>query len=158
MYCSTGSYIRGRYGGVGTGQYKNEIIMIQETNISTYQYPSTFDELIYDSNIHPEMYKHLQIIFSSKKEDESWGIGQRYLVVNYNGYGVYILDNLDYRDGKIYMTLTNQYTMETEKMSLDINDKHPKHYFIKWEDIKGLAYDEQTKDKSDNELLELDED
>jgi len=129
--------------------------MEKETNISTYQYPSTFDELIIDSQNHPEMYQHIQIIFSRKK-DESWDIGQRYLVVNSNGYGVYILNNLDYRDGKIYMTFTNQYTMETEKMSLDINDKHPKHYFITWEDIKEMAYDEQTQDISDDELLELD--
>ncbi|MCJ7449492.1 MAG: hypothetical protein MUO72_17590 [Bacteroidales bacterium] len=127
--------------------------MEKETNNSTYQYPSTFDELIDDMQNHADRYKHLQIILNRKIE-HSLGLGQKYFVVNNIGFGVYQLNDVDYSNGKIYMTLTNTSTGNTAEISLDVNNEHPEHFLICWNDIKQMAYAESTIDYTNDELLE----
>jgi hypothetical protein len=91
------------------GQYKNDITMEKETNIGICQYPSTLDELIYDGQNHPDRYKHLQIILNREKH-HNMGLGQRYLVVNRVGFGLYELNSVDYSNGIIQMIFTNPAT------------------------------------------------
>jgi hypothetical protein len=141
----------------GTGQYKYDIIMDIEINNSTYQYPSTLDELIDDRQNHPEMYKHLQIILN-RKIDPHPHLGEKYLVVNHNGFNVYQLNDLDYSNGKIFLTLTNPNTGNNAKISLDVNDKHPEYFLLCWDDIKQMVYAESTCYDTNDELLELEND
>ncbi len=96
--------IRGRYPAGGAGQYKNEIIMDKEINNSTFQYPLTIEELIDDMEKHPDRYKHLQFILNRKK-NHNLGLGQKYLVVNSIGFGLYELNGVDYSNGIITMIL-----------------------------------------------------
>ena len=131
--------------------------MEKETKNSTYQYPSTLDELIDDRQNHPEKYKHLQIIFGSKI-DHYWGLGQKYLVVNQIGFGLYQLNSVDYSNGILQMVFTNPATGNPVKINLNVCNEHPELYLIKWKDVEDMVNAERTFDYTDDELLELEND
>jgi hypothetical protein len=131
--------------------------MEKETNNNTYQYPSTIEELLDDGQNHPEMYKHLQIILS-RKIDPDWHHGKKYLVVSHNGFSVCQLKDLEYSDGKIFLTLINTNTGNMEKISVNVNDKYPKLFLINFEDVKNLVQVESICYDTNDELLELEND
>jgi hypothetical protein len=129
--------------------------MAKESNNSTCDYSATLDELIDDMQNHSDRYKHLKIILNRNHNNRSLGLGQRYLVVNNEGIGVYQLNDVDYSNGKIHMIFTNTSTGNMAKISLDVNDEHPEHFLICWNDIKQMAYAESTCYDTNDELLEL---
>ena len=47
-----------------------------------------------------------------------------YMVVNHIGFGLYRLDNVDYK-GVILLSFTNPATGEKAEFRVDINNKHP---------------------------------
>jgi hypothetical protein len=130
--------------------------MVQESNINTCQYPSTLDELLDDMQLHPSKYKHLQFILNRAKHHRL-GLGQRYLVVNRFGFGLYELNSVDYKHGIIKMILTNPDTGNTSEINLDVNNEHPETYLINWTDIEDMVYAERNFDCADDELLELED-
>jgi hypothetical protein len=127
--------------------------MKKETNNNTCQYPSTFDELVDDMEDHPDRYKHLQIMLYHKI-DHHPHLGDKYLVVNENGFNVCQLKDLEYSDGKIFLTLINTNTCNMEKIAVNVNEKHPKLFLINWKDVEDMVYVESICYDTNDELLE----
>jgi len=103
-------------------------------------YPADIAALIDD--MQAGKYKNLQIMLYSNHPGLGLGLGQQYLVVNRDGFGVYRLINVDYRSGIIYMVLTNQLTGEPFEINLNVNDEHPEYMFVCWNDIKNMVLDD----------------
>jgi len=113
--------------------------------------PETFDDLIDYLESHD--HKHLQIFLFREKSSLGFVEDERYLVVNRNGFGLYKLHNLDYKDGKIQLEFTNPATGNPAKVSLDIHETHPDLFIVNWKDIQDMVYADQTN--TFYELLEL---
>jgi hypothetical protein len=69
---------------------------------------------------------------------------------------VYILNNVDYKNGIIQMSFTNTFTGDKAEINIDINDEHPEVFIICWDDIKEMVYNESANNVTDDELLEFD--
>lgn len=121
------------------------------------KYPETLSELVTDMESNPEKYKHLQFILNRKKQ-HNLGLGQMFLVVNNVGFGLYRLDDVDYKYGVLQLSFTNPATGNNAEIILDIINKHPQVFLINWKDIKDMVYSIILSNYSDNELLELDND
>lgn len=133
--------------------------MVKMTKKSIYDCPATLDDLLNVMQDPSGGYQHLQIILKrDNTTDSRLGLGQEYLVVNKNGFGVYQLNDVDYIDGKILMRLTNKSNGNRAEISLDINNKCPQVFLLNWNDIKRMVYDEKTNNYADDVLLELDTD
>lgn len=131
--------------------------MANKENNSTYQYPSTLDELIDYMEKHPDKYKHLQFILNREKH-HNLGLGQKYLVVDNFGFGLYELNSVDYRYGIIKMKLTNPDTGNSFKINLNVNNAHPNLYLINWQDVEEMVFAEGNFGNADNDvLLELED-
>ena len=126
-----------------------------EKTINT-DHPATIEELITAMEDPTGRYKHLQFILYRNESRLGLSFGQKYLVVNQIGFGVYELNSVDYNNGILQMLLTNPDTGNTAEINLDVNDDHPEYFFICWNDIKSMVYDEITNNYFDNELLEID--
>jgi hypothetical protein len=84
-------------------------------------------------------------------------LGQEYLVVSSDCFGVYRLNDVKYNDGVIQMVLTNKTNGNWAQICMDINDKHPKYFLVCWKDIKEMVYNDNNGIPSSfDELLELD--
>ncbi|MGD0583761.1 MAG: hypothetical protein ABR974_12560 [Bacteroidales bacterium] len=103
--------------------------MTTETHKNSYECKPTVQELLDDKS---GRYTNLQIILN-RKDNRSLGLGQEYLVVNNIGFGVYQLNDIDYSDGIILMTLTNISNGNIAEITMDINDEHPQYYLICWD-------------------------
>ncbi len=117
-------------------------------------FPATLDELIMDMELYPDEYKHLQFILNRPK-NHCIDFGQMYMVVNQDGFGLYRLDNIDYKEGCILLSLTNPVTGKTAEFSLRITNKHPNVFLVNWKDIEDIVYSEIASNYTDNELQEL---
>ena len=129
--------------------------MEKETNNNFYRRMPTVLELLDDNS---GRYDHLKVIMYRNKESTRLGLGQKYLVINTIGFGVYRLDDVDYSNGKIFLTLTNPDTGNSTEINLDINEGHPEHFLICWNDIKNMVYAESACNVIDDGLLELETD
>jgi len=118
-------------------------------------YPATIEELLDAMQDPSGRYKHLKIIFYRNKSSLKLGLGQQYLVVNQDGFGLYQLNDINYRNGILIMMFTNPRTGNMAEITLDVNNKHPEHFLICWKDIKQLMFEENLLDIIDDELLEL---
>jgi hypothetical protein len=120
----------------------------------------TFKKLLEDMHDPSGKYDNLQIIFYRNNTKLSLLFGQKYLVVNKDGFGIYQLNNIDYKKGVILMTFTNPTTGNIAEITIDIHDKHPKHFLLLWDDIKEMVHQENESSCGDNDdiLLELDND
>lgn len=134
--------------GVG-GQYiKTASTMENETKINQF----TPEEFL-DCWLTTGRYNHLKIILS---KNNNRTLGQHYLVVSAAGYGVYQLNDIDYNNGTIVMTLTNTDTVESTQIRLDINNEHPQYFLICWDDIVNMVKKEDAGKTPDNNLLDFD--
>ncbi|MBP7509067.1 MAG: hypothetical protein KA807_14740 [Prolixibacteraceae bacterium] len=131
--------------------------MIQEVNSSTNQFPATIDELVDDMERNPDKYKHLKFILHRKKH-RKLELGQKYLLVNQDQFGVFQLDMVDYNKGYIQMLLIDPDTGIPSEINFNINNKHPETFLINWTDIEDMVYAERNLNCADCELLELDTD
>ena len=129
--------------------------MAQEIDFSTCQHPSTIEELVDDMEKHPDKYRHLQFILNRKKH-HGLGLGQRYLLINQDGFGVYQLDMVDYNNGFIQMLLIDPDTGIPSEINFNINNTHPETFLINWTDIEDMVYADRNLNCADGELLELD--
>jgi hypothetical protein len=125
--------------------------------VTNNNYPSTLDELIDDMQLHPDKYKHLQFILNREKH-HNLGLGQKYLVVNNNGFGLYELNFVDYSNGILKMIFTTPTTGNPVKINLDVYNEHPDIYLINWTDIEDMVYTERNFDCANDELLEFEDD
>lgn len=121
---------------------------------STYTtYPADLPELI--EAMQAGMYKHLSILLYRDKSSLDLGFGQRYLLVNNSGFGLYELKSVDYNGRFLQMLFTNPDTGCFAEVNLDVNNEHPEHYAIRLHDLKDILYAEITSGIVDDELLEL---
>ncbi len=116
--------------------------------------PITLKELVADIQRKPEEYSHLQFILSRHELNEK-DLGKMYLVVNTCGFGLYRLDEVDYKNGEILLSFTNPVTGNMAELNVDIKNKHPQVFLVNWKDIEDMMYVGRVDDISDNELLEL---
>lgn len=114
----------------------------------------SLDELIDD--MQNGNYKHIQIFLYKDEPNHGFGMGEKYLVVNHNGFGLYRLKSVDYNDGTIQLVFINPATGNPATVNLDIKNVHPDLFVINWKDITDMVYADQTD--AIDELLELDED
>ena len=128
--------------------------MTTKQQISDNLFPATLDELIMDMELYPDEYKHLQFILNRPK-NHSKDFGQMYMVVNQDGFGLYRLDNIDYKEGVIKLSFTNPATGNTAEYSLLITNKHPNVFLVNWKDIEDMVYSELSSNYNDIELREL---
>ena len=121
---------------------------------TTYNlYPADLPELI--EAMQAGKYKHLSIFLYRDKSSLDLGFGQKYLVINHNGFGVYELKSVDYNGHFLQMLFANPDTGCFAEVNLDVNNEHPEHYAIRLHDLKDILYAEITSDIVDDELLEL---
>ena len=130
--------------------------MAKEPNNSNCECSPSLDELLDDMQNPSGKFKHLQIVLYRNKNSLKLGLGQKYLVVNNVGFGVYILNNVDYENSTIQMFFTNTFTGDKAEISLDINEKHPQVFIICWKDIKEMVFNEYVTVVAYDELLEFD--
>lgn len=116
-------------------------------------YPADIAALIND--MQAGRYKNLQIMLYRNHPGLGLGLGQQYLVVNPDGFGVFKLDSLDYNNGIINLLLTNSLTGEPFIINLDVNDQHPEYTFICWEDLKNMVLDDIAYRFTGDDTLEL---
>ena len=105
-------------------------------------YPADIAALIDDMK--EGRYKNLQIMLFRNHPGMGLGLGlgQQYLVVSRDGFGVYKLLDINYCEGVLKMELTNSLTGEPFIINLDVNDQHPEYVFLFWEDIKNMVLDD----------------
>jgi hypothetical protein len=149
-----GGSIGGGYGG--SALYTNSYNLPMKTRTNELSKPTSINALVQDIEKHPDRYQHLKIFL---RHDNSTGIpdfGEQYLAVRHDGFALYRLDSVDYQDGNIILSLTEQSTNQPVKFSVDINNAQPSCLFIRWKDVKNMVFDECMKrDVNDNDLLEL---
>jgi len=149
-----GGSIGGGYGG--SALYTNSYKLPMKTRTNELSKPTSINELVQDIEKHPDRYQHLKIFL---RHDNSTGIpdfGEQYLAVRHDGFALYRLDSVDYQDGNIILSLTEQSTNQPVKFSVDINNAQPSCLFIRWKDIWNLVLDDILRSNVDDiELLEL---
>ena len=116
-------------------------------------YPADLPELI--EAMQAGKYKHLQIFLYRDKSSLDLGFGQKYLVINHNGFGVYELKSVDYNGHFLQMLFANPDTGCFAEVNLDVNNEHPEHFFFLLNDIKDMVYNEIARDYDATDLLEL---
>ncbi len=121
---------------------------------STYStYPADLPELI--EAMQDGKYKHLSIFLYRDKSSLDMGFGQRYLLVNNRGFALYDFKSVDYNGGFLQMLFTNPDTGCFAEVNLDVNNEHPEHFAIRWNDLKDMVYNGIASDYDDADLLEL---
>lgn len=119
-------------------------------------YPANLDELVQDMEMHPYQYQHLKIFLRRENNIDNTDFGEEYLAVSHNGFAVYRLDSVDYQNGRVLLSLTEQSTNQTVKYSVDINNEQQSCIFLRWKDIKNMVFNECMKtNRNDSDLLEL---
>ena len=127
-----------------------------KTNSNKISAPTSINELVEDMEKHPDMYQHLKIFLGRESNTGIPDFGEQYLAVSHDGFALYRLDSVDYHDGTIILSLTEQSTNQPVKFSVDINNLQPSCLFIRWKDIWNIVLDECLKsDVPDIDLLEL---
>lgn len=126
------------------------------TDLNKPSTPSSIDELILNVEKHPDIYRHLQIFLSHEYTNDAPALGEEYLAVTKNGFALYRMNDIDYQNGIINISLTDTTTNQAETYILDINDKNPKCIFLRWKDIRNMVLDEcMRSNKNDDDLLEF---
>ena len=118
--------------------------------------PTSLDELVQEMEKHPDLYEHLRIFLGRESNTGIPDFGEQYLAVSHDGFALYRLDSVDYHDGTIILSLTEQSTNQPVKFLVDIYNEHPSCLFIRWKNVWDLILDECLKcDVPDSDLLEL---
>lgn len=120
------------------------------------KYPTSLDEMVSEMEKHPDLYQHLRIFLRRESNIGIPDFGEQYLAVSHDGFALYRLDSVDYQDGRVLLSLTEQSTNQPVKFSVDINNEQPSCLFIRWKDIWDLVLDDCLRSNvDDNDLFEL---
>lgn len=129
--------------------------MAKETTTNTGECPGTIQELL--NEMKSGRYKHLQVILN-RNDNRGLGLGQEYLTVSRNGFGLYRLQDINYSAGTIQLELKSMTSDELACVSMDINAQHPKYYLLSWEDIKQMVYAEDIRYETDADIWDFQND
>jgi hypothetical protein len=128
--------------------------MATETNNSTCECPTTLQELLDDIQSYPDKFKHLQIILNRNDNCSMW-LGQRYLVVNNEGFGLYQIQNINYTADIIQLELKNITSDELACVALDINDDSMHLILVCWNDIVLIVKKDDAMTLNNDDLSEF---
>lgn len=129
---------------------------MEEMNSNSDKYSATLDDLVLEMENNPDLHKHLKIFLRGAEHSKPVGIGSDYMLVNKYGFWLCKLKDINYRDGKIELSLLELNTGDTSVFKIALSDKNPKHILISWTDIKKLVFEECMKNNiNDCDLLEL---
>ncbi len=106
---------------------------------------------------HPDQFQHLRIFLSHESNTGITDFGEQYLVVSKDGFGLYRLDDVDYKNGRIFLSLKEATTDIAVTYSMGINEEHPRCLlFVRWRDIWDLVLNDCLRsDVPDIDLLEF---
>ena len=155
---SAGPAIPLRTGGIyrGSARYTVRYKIIMNIDSNKTSSPTNLIELVQDMEKHPDRYQHLKVFLRHENSTGIPDFGEQYLAVSHDGFALYRLDSVDYQDGNIILSLTEQSTNQPVKFSVDINNAQPSCLFIRWKDIWNLVLDDILRSNVDDiELLEL---
>jgi hypothetical protein len=153
-----------RWGGGGdlmnssSGQYSNLTTMARRTIINNKECPETLQELIDELKKPDGRYQHLKIIHNREANKFKMELGQRFLFINDDAFGIFYLLDFSYANGKLKLTLKENFADKIVHASINIKDKHAKFHLINWEDIKNMVFEDEIIQGNEEELLELDYD
>lgn len=120
------------------------------------KYPNSLNEMVREMEKHPDLYQHLKIFLRRESNNGIPDFGEQYLAVSHDGFALYRLDSVDYQDGRVLLSLTEQSTNQPVEFSIDIYNEQPSCLFIRWKDIWDLILDEfLNSDVNDGDLIEL---
>lgn len=102
-------------------------------NVHTTPDDYTFEDIA--SGFTSGMFDHMRLILT-KNNDQT--LGQKYLYLSRNTFGLVRLHDVDFFDNKIRMDIEVISTGLRKKVHLDINDSAFKFLLISWHDIKHI--------------------
>lgn len=100
--------------------------------------PQSLEELIWDMEKNPDQYQHLMIFLRRESHSENSYFGKQYLAVSPTGFCLCRINNVEYKDCEIFISLTDTATNEEFTHSVNIHDSQPYAIFIQWKDILNL--------------------
>ena len=132
--------------------------MAKNTHLHNCGCPETLQELIEEMKKPDGKYQNLKIILYRDTNKLKMELGQRFLFINKDVFIVCYLLDFFYSNGKLKLTLKENFTDKVVHTSIGINDKQPKFLLINWDDVKNMVYEDDIIQGNDGELLELDYD
>jgi hypothetical protein len=127
-----------------------------KTDLIKISKPASINELVQEMERNPDLYQHLKIFLSREYTTDIPDFGEQYLAVSHDGFALYRLDSVDYQDGTIILSLTEQSTNQPVKFSVDINNLQPSCFFVRWKNIWDLVLDDCLRSNVDDiDLIEL---
>lgn len=121
---------------------------MQNNNVNITQYSQPFEELC--SGLTTSKYEHLRLILS-KNNDLT--LGQKYLMVSRNNFGLVKLHNVDFVNDKIVLDMEEVSNGLRKDVLLDINDTTFKFLLVSWQDIKQIVKSEIVSKTDSADLL-----
>jgi len=112
--------------------------------------PQCLEELISDMEKNPDQYQHLKIFLRRESHSENSYFGKQYLAVSPTGFCLCRINDVDYKNGQIFVSLTDTATDEDFIHSVDIHDSQPNAIFIRWQDILNLMTEKKASINADN--------
>jgi hypothetical protein len=129
--------------------------MAIESHKSASECTPTLEELVMGMKDPTGKYYHLKIFLY--RSDNNWmGIGQDYLVVTNDGFGLYRLLDIGYYGTIVQLELKSLTSDEVSNVNLDINNQCPGIFLVSWSDAQELYREAIAyRGKDNNDLLEL---
>jgi hypothetical protein len=131
--------------------------MAIESHKSKSECTPTLEELVMGMQDPTGKYYHLKVFLY--RSDINWmGLGQDYLVVTTEGFGLYRLMDMGFYGSIVQLKLKSLTSDEVSVVNLDINNRCPGIFLVSWSDAqelyrKAIVYPAINN----NDLLELDE-
>ncbi|HQG78223.1 MAG TPA: hypothetical protein PLS58_12080 [Bacteroidales bacterium] len=107
--------------------------------------PQSLEELISDMENHPDQYQHLKIFLRRELNVDGSYLGKEYLAVSPLGFCLCRINNVEYKDGEIFISLTDTAADEEFIHTVDIHDGQPYTIFIQWKDILNLMSEKSSR-------------
>lgn len=103
----------------------------------------------------PDDFDHLKI-FLKGDEKTDWFENSEYFMVTPTTMGKVRLIDIDVEETQIILTVLDCKTDFTGNVRIDINDRRPQTYFLRWSDVKQMVLDETSTRFDNNDLMEFD--
>ena len=131
--------------------------MAIESHKSASECTPTLEELVQGMQDPTGRYYHLKVFLY--RNDNHWmGLGQDFIVVTNDGFGLYRLLDMGHYGTIVQLKLKSLNSDEVSIVNLDINNKCPGIFLVSWSDAQELYREAIAyRGKDNNDLLELDE-
>lgn len=103
----------------------------------------------------PFAFEHLKIFLKRDGKSNRFE-NTEYLMVTPTNLGKVRLDDVNVEDHYIILTIFDCGTQLTGNLRIDINDTRPQIFFIKWQDIREIVFNESFSGIMSDDILEFD--